>query len=118
MNTIPFWLPEVEVLTEVKGLVYLDEEFLVLEITTALLGEFNDERTTIKIEPEALDAVHHERGLFVDRLSLRPKKRTLLRAVPGTHRDALRLKIWRRHRADVATLLQRLRDRLGEAARS
>lgn len=111
MPTIPFQLPDIHYgLTEIKGTVYLDEEFLVLEVQTALFGEFEQEYQIIKIEPRALRDIRLERGLFKDRLRLWPKKDTLLNVMPGEHRVELKLKIWNRYRDEAEALVEQVRQ--------
>ena len=111
MNSIPFWLPDIDAFTEVKGRVSLDDEFLVLEIETALFGEFDSEEQVIKIEPAALESIHLEEGLIKDHLCLRPKKHDLLQAAPGQHGHELRLKVWRNHRERVSALIAQVHTR-------
>ena len=84
MNSIPFELPDVG-LQEIRGKLYLDQEFLVFEVQVALIGEFNKEFQTIKIEPGALKEIHLDRGVIKDRLCIRPKKSDLLTAMPGEY---------------------------------
>ena len=114
MHPIPFQLPDLNSgFTEVKGVLYLDDEFLVFRVETALLGEFDKEHQVIKIEPRALDEIRLEPGIFRDRLCVRPKKRELLTAMPGTYETELVLKIWNRHRARAEHLVADVRRRRG-----
>lgn len=110
---LPVHLPDLHGgLTELKGVLYLEDEFLVLEIDTLLLGEFSQEEQVIKIEPAALADVRLDRGLVRDRLCLRPKKRTLLEAVPGKHRGGeVQLRVWRTRRAQAEQLVEQVRRR-------
>ena len=110
---LPVHLPDLHGgLTELKGVLYLDDQFLVLEIDTLLLGEFSQDEQIIKIEPSALLDVRLNRGLIQDRLCLRPKKRTLLEAVPGRHRGGeVQLRVWRTRRTQAERLVEQVRGR-------
>jgi len=112
MTSIPFQLPDINLgLTEISGMVYLEEEFLVFEVETALLGEFGEEEQVIKVEPSALETIRLEHGVFRDRLCIRPKKREFLRVMPGTYKEELKLKVWRKYRAAVEQLVDEIRRR-------
>ena len=114
MSSIPFSLPDINAgFTEIKGLVHLDDEFIVLEVETALLGEFNKDQQVIKVELAALKDIRLDRGLFRDRLCLRPKKPDLLEAVPGKHLGEVQLKIWSIHRSRAEALVAQARARQG-----
>ncbi|GAB5518018.1 MAG: hypothetical protein RhofKO_02690 [Rhodothermales bacterium] len=112
MNRIAFTLPEVG-LREVKGLVYIDEGFLVIQVKNVLLGLVDEEKDTIKVEPPALVSVHIKRGLIWDRLVIRPKKMDLLDIVPGDHKNTVELRVLRKYRRD----LERLVDEYDAVAR-
>ncbi len=112
MSSIPFQLPDIHGgFTEIKGLLYLDEEFLVFEIETALMGEFNKEQQIIKVEPAALAEIRLDRGVFRDRLCIRPKKRELLQVIPGKHLGELQLKLWSKYRGQAEQLVEQVRAR-------
>jgi len=110
VSSVPFTLPDAG-LREVAGTIYLENDLIILEIETTLMGEWDPENKTIEIEPGALVEVRHERGFFRDGLVLRPRKRDLLSVVPGSHKEALKLKIKKRYReaaASLATAIQRM----------
>ncbi len=99
MSPLPFTLPDIDMgFTEVKGVAYLDEEFLTLEVEAALFGEISKEDRIVKIEPTALRSVQFETGLLKDKIHIIPKTRELLDTVPGKHLGELCLKVWRKHR--------------------
>lgn len=109
---ITYKLPDMNAgLTEVNGAAWFENEFLVLEVETSLLGEFSKEHKTIKIEPSALASIAFERKLIRDRIILRPKKRDLLDAVPGDHLGELILKTRRADRAAAEEFVVELRAR-------
>jgi hypothetical protein len=111
MGNIPFNLPDIHYgMTEIKGAVYLEEVFLVLEVQTVLFGEFEQEYHVVKIEPRALRDVRLERGIFKDKLCLWPKENTLLNVVPGIHRVELKLKIWNKYRPEAERLVEQVRQ--------
>lgn len=111
MDPIAFELMDIG-LREISGKVYLDDEFLVFDLQDALVGEFDKEYRTIKIEPAALEMVYIDRGVIRDRLCIRPKTSELLEAMPGSHGAEVCLKIWRTARkkaeALVGILIQRM----------
>lgn len=93
---LPFQLPDANLgITEIKGVLYLDEAYLVLEVWSGVTGGAKKKQQVIKVEPGALEEVQFNRGAFRDQLYLRPKKRDLLRAMPGMYKnkEALKLKI-------------------------
>lgn len=111
-NSIPFELPSIDMgFTEVKGLLYLDDEFLVFEVGTGLAGGSHSDNQTIKVEPGALAEVRHEQGLLHDHLIVRPKKDDLLTAMPGTFEGELKLKIKKPHRREVEYLVHEISRR-------
>lgn len=111
MDRIPFSLPDVG-LREVKGFVYLDDEFLVIEVVSAVLGLTDRERTTVKVAPSALRSVHFEPGLFRDRLHVVPEKVDLLQTIPGDHINEVALRVPRKHRATTARIAERMDRRI------
>jgi hypothetical protein len=109
MNRISFTLPDVG-LREIRGMVYLEEDFLVLKLDQALLGMIDAEKDIIKIDTNALRDLHVRRGLFRDRLVIRPKKSQLLDLVPGEHRDAVELRVRRKYRPDLMRLVEKFEE--------
>jgi len=106
-DSIPFELPEIDLgLREVTGGVYFDGEFLVFEVQTGFAGGSDKDLQVIKVEPAALAAIRLEHGSFKDQLYIQPKKRDLLVAMPGKHREALMLKIPTRYRQAVEELVE------------
>lgn len=104
MIRIPFTLPDVG-LREIRGLVYLDEGFLVLRMQNALLGVLDTEQDTFKIEPRALAEIRIRRGLLRDRLVIAPKRMELLDLVPGEHLSSVELRVWRKYRPELQRLV-------------
>ncbi len=108
-DRIPFHLPELKGgIVEAKGVMYLEDEFLVFEVESAVFGEFDKKKKLIKIEPRALEDVHYERRLIVDRLYIEPKEGELLEAMPGDFLSEVVLKIWVNHRSDAEALVSEL----------
>jgi hypothetical protein len=104
MIRIPFTLPDVG-LREIEGMISIEDEFIVLDLSDKLLGLVDLDEKTIKIEPAALREVRLQRRPFKDRLILVPKKKALLDAVPGKHASDVRLRIWRTQRSETERLL-------------
>ncbi len=117
INSIPFQLPDVG-LREISGEIYLEDGYLVLDVVDALVGELDKDLQLIKIEPSAVKQIHLEPGLIADRLRIRPKKEDLLRLIPGTHQQELRLKIRKRDREEAEFLIHEVRRLAGASRRS
>lgn len=115
MDRIAFKLPD-DGLREVDGFLYLDDEFLVIDLHTAFLGFADKERQTIKVDPAALEDVYLKRGLVRDRICVQPKRPDLLDAVPGKHDYELRLKTKRADRRRAERLVSTLAFRIQTAA--
>jgi len=110
MNEIPFQLPDIG-LREIHGTITLDDEFLVFRVEESLVGEFDKEQFTVKIEPAALADIRLDRGIVRDRICVRPKTRDLLAVIPGEYAEELQLKVWVTRRADAERLVHAVRRR-------
>ena len=111
--SIPFRLPDANLgFTEIKGIVYLEEEYLVFEVATGVSGGSKKKRQTIKIEPRALEAIRLDAGAFSSRLCVRPKERDLFRVMPGMYRgkEELKLKISNKYREEAERLVDAVRQ--------
>ena len=109
---ISFQLPDANLgLTEIKGLLYLEDDYLVFEVATGISGGAKKKRHTIKIELRALKAIRFEPGAFRDHLYIRPKERDLFRAMPGMYRDKdeLNLSLRKRDREKAEHLVYEAR---------
>lgn len=98
-------------LTEAKGFLYLEADFLVFDVGTGLPGGAEKEQRIVKVEPAALAEVRLDRGLLRDTLYVRPKRPDLLEALPGRHAEALKLHVQRRHRAEAEQLVYAVQQR-------
>ena len=108
---IPFRLPDAALgLTELRGLLYLEEDLLVFDVGMGLPGGSRKHRKVVKIEPAALADVQVEKGTRTDRLYVTPKRRDLLEAMPGSYEDHLPLAIHQRHRSQVEQLLEEVQQ--------
>lgn len=116
MNRIKFTLPNVGLLElrEVEGMVWLEDDLLVIEVSHKLIGLIDEEVETVKIEPSALQDIYLKTGFFKDRLILVPKKRELLEVVPGKHVNDVRLRIWRSQRRMIRELIRDCHDISGQ----
>lgn len=112
MTRIPFELPDVG-LREIKGLLSTEDEFLVLELENAFLGEWDKDYETVKIELGALEEVRIEQRVARVWLVLRPKRADLLRALPGKHVREVRLKMWRTRYRALRELVRQIEYRVG-----
>lgn len=111
MNRVAFTLPDVG-LREVKGMVYVDEGFLILKVQSAIAGLVDEQKDMIKIEPTALQELSIKRGVFRDRLVIQPKSVELLELVPGDHPSAVELRVWTKYRKDLERLVDEFYDLL------
>lgn len=109
MTRISFRLPDVG-LTEIRGMAFIENGMIVLNIEKALMGLFDTDKQTIKIERDALIDLRVKRGLFRDRLVLEPKKSDLLDIVPGNHRTAIELRVSRKQRRDAERLVDEFEE--------
>jgi hypothetical protein len=111
MDRVPFSLPDVG-LREVKGFAYLDDEFLIIEVESAVFGLTDRERQTVKVAPSALESVRFTRGLFRDRLRIKPEKVDLLKTIPGDHPSEIALRIPRKYRDLTERIADEMDDRI------
>lgn len=113
-GSFPFQLPDTNFgLTENSGRLYLDDEFLVFEVSSGFSGMTNKKQHKVKIEPRALADIRLDHGLFKDRLVIRPKSRELFRAMPGMYKDkdTLTMTLWKKYRPDAERLVDEIRRR-------
>lgn len=104
MNRLEFTLPDVG-LREIGGLVWVEDGFVVIQLSNKLIGLVDEEKDIIKIEPTALRDIRIQKRPFKDRLILAPKRRDLLDAIPGKHANDVRLRIWRTKRSKTEQLI-------------
>lgn len=110
---IPFETPDIHHgFSEGKGFVYLDDEFLVFEVRIHTLGLFEQEAQVIKVEPAVIEAIRLERGLFSDKLCIRPRKIEVLDAIPGDHEIEVKLKVKRKHRLSAQQFVADVSNRI------
>ena len=111
LRGIPFRLPDTG-FKEIRGLVTVEEGFLVFDVQTSIGGEFWKEQELIKIELAALEEVRFEPGKMNDHLHVRPRTRALLDAMPGNYKYDLRLRIKKRYRDDAWELMSALESQM------
>lgn len=104
VGSVPFRLPDTG-LREISGVLYLDDEFLIFDVADALVGHFDRKQQVIKVATRALDAIRLDERRFRDRLYVRPRKRDLLDAMPGIHKNEIVLKIRRKFRNETERLI-------------
>jgi hypothetical protein len=109
MRSVPFTISEVHGgFSEAHGAAYVDDEFLVLEVQTALLGLFKQDPVAYRIDLTDLESVRYRRGLLKDRLTLRTHPLDALSGIPGVSKGELCLHFARKDRAALDVLLDRL----------
>ena len=109
MLSIPFATDDVHGgFSEGRGTVRVDGDDVVLEVQVKVFGMFEQTPRTFRFHLTDLESVEHSRGVFRDVVTLRTQPMNLATQVPGAADGRLRLKVKRRHRADVDALLDRL----------
>ena len=109
MQSVPFKVHEVHGgFSEARGALYIEGDDLVVEVQTSLLGLFQREPETYRIELTDLEEVRHKRGLTGDRLTLRTRPMDRVAAIPGGGKGELCLVVKRAHRRALDALLDRL----------
>jgi hypothetical protein len=104
--SIPFEISEVHAgFSEVKGVIHMEDEFVVFNIQTITMGMYKRSPETIKIELAALSDIRLEKRVFRDRLYIRPKTNKLLEVIPGKHIGEIMVKVWRKNRPATMSLI-------------
>ena len=106
---LPFSLPDAGI-SEVKGGLYLESDYLVLEVVSGLPGVTRSRTRRVEIALEAVESIRFESGLRKDSIFLDCGAR-MLEAIPGHHAGELRMRISRRHRSDADLLARVVRER-------
>lgn len=102
---IRFSMPDIG-FREVRGYLSLEDDLLVIEVTDALMGEWDKRHQIVKVAYDSLVDIGISRGLFMDKLILRPKQATLLEVIPGENKVEVALKVWRKHRKRLERLVR------------
>ena len=104
MHRVSFTMSD-EGLHEIEGVVFVEDNLLVLRVEKKLLGLFDSDSKTIELEPGVLEEIRIERGLFKDKLLLKPWQSDLFDLVPGKHGSHIILKVPRKQRAELEALV-------------
>ena len=113
---IPFELPDFEDgLDEAKGLIYLEDEFLVINLDIGFLGLTTDRRELIKAESGIIKSMRYIHKFTGDWLIIETNNTQLLQAVPGDHVSEIKLQTQKKHRMDVVRFVVRVEDWLERA---
>jgi hypothetical protein len=106
---IPFSLPDVGV-AEVKGVLYLESDYLMLEVVSGLPGVTRSRTRRVEVAIEAIGHIRFEKGLRKDSIFLDCGEE-LLDVIPGRHAGELRMRVSRRHRPDASLLVKVVEER-------
>lgn len=107
IGSIPFLMPTASKdFTEVGGLLYTEDEFLVFELQSGMSGGSRKKDQIVKIEKKAIHYISLNEALLKDVVSIQPKKQRLLDVIPGDHVDSIKLKVNSAYRSDVKTLIR------------
>ncbi len=82
---------------DISGLLSLEEEFIVFDVQVKKWGIFDEPPEKVKAEFGLIDTIRLDRGIFKDHIFIVPKRPDLLKAVPGTHKGELKLKVAKRY---------------------
>lgn len=108
-DAVPFTLPDKHMgFTEVSGVAYLEDAFLVLDILEHSAAGSTEDHHIIKIELRALLRVQYNPGVIKDVFMIRPKGPELLEALPGKNAVEVELSVRRKHRASAEALAHRI----------
>jgi hypothetical protein len=114
MISVPFEISEVHAgFSEARGIMRLEDDFLVFQVQVVTMGLFKRSPETIKIEFGAIDEVRLEKRLVSDRVYIRPRRLRFLEVMPGKHAMEVRLKVKRKHRTRALLLVDSIRRRKG-----
>jgi hypothetical protein len=107
IGSIPFLMPKASKdFTEVGGLLYTEDEFLVFELQAGISGGSRKSDQIVKIEKTAIRDISLSEALLKDVVSIQPKRQQLLDVIPGDHVDSVRLKVNSSYRSDVKALIR------------
>lgn len=104
MHRVSFKLAD-EGLHEIRGVAFIEDDVLVLRVKKKLFGLFDSESKTIEVEPGVLEEIRVQRGLFRDKLLLKPWRSELFDLVPGNHGSHIVLKVPRRERTELEAMV-------------
>lgn len=96
---------------EISGLLSLEEEFVVFDVRVKKWGLFDEPPEKVKAEFGLIDTIRLDRGIFKDHIFIIPKRSDLLKAVPGTHRGELKLKVAKRYWEQAQKLVEEVVER-------
>jgi hypothetical protein len=95
-------------LSEMRGVVYLDGDDVVIEMETKFLGLFKRPSQTFRFDVTDLEEVRHTRRVWGDTVWLRTHPMERVTEIPGSSEGELCLKVKRAHRPALGGLLDRL----------
>jgi hypothetical protein len=102
---VPFRLPDVG-FQELRGVMYLEPELLVLDISVQLMTGGRVDSHVLKLGAEAISGLSIKRGTVWDRVSVRVSDPTQLHDMPFVEHDTIRLRIARRHRKEADAIVR------------
>lgn len=102
---VPFRLPDVG-FQELRGVMYLEPELLVLDIGVDLMIGGRVDSHVIKLDADAIRSVTVRRGVIWDRIALRLADTSQVRDLEFIDHDRIRLRIARRHRKEADAILR------------
>jgi hypothetical protein len=102
---VPFRLRDVG-FQELRGVMYLEPELLVLDISVELMTGGRVDSHVLKLGAEAISGLSVKHGAVWDRITLRVQDPTKLHDMEFVEHDMIRMRIARRHRRDAEAIVR------------
>ena len=110
---VPFRIPDLDSgLKEVRGVMYLEPEVLVLDIESGFSGLSRPERHTVKLETSVIEGFDLAHGLAYDRVSVRLSDQSHFERLPWPIVGKLVLRTSRRNRRETDSIVRMVRMRM------
>ena len=114
---IPFEVDVYEGFAECHGLLYLKENYLVMEFQTkdSIFGVIKSKVKKLFISAEDIIKVDFEKKLFRTKLTIHTKSLNIAQKFPGTKKGEISLKLKKKHREDCTEMISRLNLMISES---
>lgn len=108
---VPFTLETPYGVTEIKGVLYPEPGYLVIDFRSGLVGTALRNHQIIKVETEAIQKIAIVEGVVRNAILLSATSSALVDALPGRFGPEIRLAIRRRDREEARQLVNTIRSR-------
>ena len=110
---VPFRIPDLDSgLKEVRGVMYLEPEVLVLDIESGFSGISRPDRHTVKLETSVIAGFDVTHGLAYDRIAIRLSDQSHFERLPWPIVGKLVLRTGRRNRRETDSIVKMVRMRM------